>query len=107
TISHERFSIGDKEFEREVDNVINEIEKLERVQTINTYRDEGLEQLGNMGDDTGIIVIGLNSVKIEESQQVVTTMRELIQTLETPLETNVTGIPAVANDLSDESERDV
>lgn len=107
TVSYERYSIGDEAFEREVDYVLQEIEQLDQVQAIKTYRDEGLEAFGNTGDDTGIIVIGLDSMEIEESQQVVTTMRELIQTLETPLETNVTGMPAVANDLSDESEKDV
>lgn len=107
TVSSNANEIGDKAFDSELDRLISEVEKHDKVTKLQSYRDEGYEELGSLGDSSGIIILGLNSLTLEESQEVVTELRDKITEQDLSLDINVTGLPAIANDLSSESEKDV
>lgn len=75
------------------------------INNVKTYEDEGFDVLKD--ENNMAIVVTLNSDEIEKSQRITTSLRNELEERDFSFEIYITGLPAVANDLSEVSEKDV
>ena len=107
TASSKTHKIGDRIFDSEVSDLISTINLNKDVQEVITYKNQGFSDLGQVGDLEEIIIVGLKSQSLEESQKTTNDLRAEIKNKKFSLDVNVTGLAAIANDLSNASEKDV
>lgn len=75
------------------------------INNVKTYEDEGFDVLKD--ENNMAIVVTLNSDEIEKSQRITTSLRNELEERDFSFDIYITGLPAVANDLSEVSEKDV
>ncbi len=107
TLHSEEHAVGTPEFEAGLDTLLEKIRGVPGVDRIITHRDLGFERLGPSGQEYSAILLSMDISSLEKAQQAVESIRETLKEWNSAFEVNVTGLPAVAIDLSEVSESDV
>jgi len=107
TLHSEEHAVGTPEFEAGLDTLLEKIRGVPGLDRIITHRDLGFERLGPSGQEYSAILLSMDISTLEKAQQAVESIRETLKEWNSAFEVNVTGLPAVAIDLSEVSESDV
>lgn len=107
TISSDLYKVGTDDFDEAMNQVLNALTDIPLIEKIMTYQTKNFEQLGTIGDDQAAVILSLATTDLETAQEITQTVRTQIKQSDLATQVYVTGLPAVATDLSKVSERDV